>query len=147
MSGIVAENGVLRFTPKDVNSYYYESFPCVQAKSQGYGGVQFTISYPPGATWTLEAQSKTNCAAANYTSEWFLISGLTGNQQVVTLDLNVYTQTNLDAIVGFVWAGFTGTGEYTMSDLKFVCGNLDTPGTLGIILSPPTTPATPVWSH
>ena len=64
---------------------------------------------------------------SNYSSEWFTIAGLTGTQQVVTLDLQVYSGSSLDAIVGFVWAGFTVTGTYTMSDIKFVCGSLDAP--------------------
>ena len=124
MTSISASNGVLSFNPKDVNSYYYESFPCVQAKSQGYGGIQFTISYPAGSGFTLEVQSKANCNDENYNSEWFEISGLSGTQQVVTMDLGVYQEANLDGIVGFVFATFTKTGRYTLSDFKFVCGDL-----------------------
>ncbi len=36
MNSLSVSNGVLTFNPKDSNSYFYESFPCVQAKSQGY---------------------------------------------------------------------------------------------------------------
>jgi len=126
MASIGANNGILSFVPKDTNSYYYESFPCVKTKTEGYGGLQFTITYPAGSAFTLEIQTKSNCNNAQYTSEWFTIAGLTGTQQVVTLDLNVFGGSNLDAIVGFVWAGFTVTGTYTFSDIKFVCGRLDT---------------------
>src|SRR3569833_472793 len=131
MTSIAANNGVLTFVTKDTNSYYYESFPCVQAKSQGYGGLQFTLTYPAGSQFTLEIQTKSSCDAESYESEWFTIAGLTGTQQVITLDLDVYSSSNLDAVVGFVWAGFTVTGMYTMSDIKFVCGRLDA-GTLGL---------------
>ncbi|OAA68339.1 Glycoside hydrolase/deacetylase, beta/alpha-barrel [Niveomyces insectorum RCEF 264] len=127
MASISAANNVLKFTPRDGNSYFYESFPCVQAKSQGYGGLQFTITYPAGTDFTLEAQTRTSCNAANYTSEWFTISGLSGTQQVVTLDLNVYETSNLDAITGFVFASFSKVGAYTLSDLRFVCRNLEAP--------------------
>jgi len=128
MSAITASNGVLSFTPKSPDSYYYESFPCVQAKSQGYGGLQFTMTYPAGTFFTVEAQSKSDCGASNYTSEWFPISGLSGTQQVITLDLNVFADSNTDAMVGIVFAGFEPQGPYSLSDLKFVCGNLDSLG-------------------
>ncbi len=131
MASIAASNGVLSFTPKDANSYYYESFPCVQAKSQGYGGLQFTLTYPAGSSFTLETQTRDSCGATNYTSEWFAVSGLSGTQMVVTLDLDVYTTSNLDAIIGYVWAGFTVTGPYTMSDIRFVCGKLTDSAALG----------------
>ncbi|CAK7198154.1 hypothetical protein SEUCBS139899_000812 [Sporothrix eucalyptigena] len=130
MTSITASGGILQFTPKDANSYFYETFPCMQAKSQGYGGLQFTLTYPAGTDFTLELQTKAasagGCSAANYTSEWFDIAGLTGTQQVVTLDLGVYEQSNLDAISGLVFASFSKVGAYTLSDLKFVCRNLDT---------------------
>lgn len=129
MTSIAASGGILQFTPKDPNSYFYETFPCTQAKSQGYGGLQFTLTYPAGTDFTLELQTKTaasgGCSAANYTSEWFEISGLTGTQQVVTLDLGVYEASNLDAISGLVFASFNKVGAYTLSDLKFVCRNLE----------------------
>ncbi len=125
MASIAATNGVLRFTPKDVNSYFYETFRCTQARTQGYGGLQFTLTYPAGADFTLELQTKSNCNAANYTSEWFAISGLTGTQQVVTLDLGVYETSNIDAISGLVFASFTKVGAYSLSDLRFVCRNLE----------------------
>jgi hypothetical protein len=129
MTSIAASGGILQFTPKDPNSYFYETFPCTQAKSQGYGGLQFTLTYPAGSDFTLELQTKTaasgGCSAANYSSEWFAISGLTGTQQVVTLDLGVYEASNLDAISGLVFASFSKVGAYTLSDLKFVCRNLE----------------------
>ncbi len=113
----------MSFTPKGPDSYLYESFPCVQAKSQGYSAIQFTLGYPAGATFTLEAQTKESCAAVNYTSEWFPIA-LSDTQMVVNLDLNVYTTSSLDAIIGFVWATFSVVGSYNMTDLRFVCGQL-----------------------
>ncbi|CAK7218398.1 hypothetical protein SCUCBS95973_003470 [Sporothrix curviconia] len=132
MASITASGGILQFTPKDVNSYFYETFPCTQAKSLGYGGLQFTLTYPAGSDFTLELQTRAatagGCNAANYTSEWFDIAGLSGTQQVVTLDLGVYEQSNLDAISGLVFASFSKVGAYTLSDLKFVCRNLEARG-------------------
>lgn len=136
MASISASNGILQFTPKDANSYFYETFPCTQASSQGYGGLQFTLTYPAGTDFTLELQSKTNCNAANYTSEWFAISGLTGTQQVVTLDLGVYETSNLNAISGLVYASFSKVGAYTLSDLKFVCRNLEARAIQGEFATP-----------
>lgn len=136
MASITASGGVLQFTPKNTDSYFYETFPCMQAKSEGYGGLQFTLTYPAGADFTIELQtmpaSVGGCAATNYTSEWFAVSGLTDTQQAVTLDLGVYEQSNLDAISGLVFAGFTKVGAYTLSNLKFVCRNLDTRAVRGV---------------
>ncbi|KIH92250.1 hypothetical protein SPBR_02305 [Sporothrix brasiliensis 5110] len=129
MASIAASGGILQFTPRDANSYFYETFPCQKAQSSGYGGLQFTLTYPAGTDFTLELQTvpaaSGGCSSSNYTSEWFEISGLTGTQQVVTLDLGVYEASNLDAITGLVFASFSKVGAYTLSDLKFVCRNLE----------------------
>lgn len=124
MTSISASGNVLSFSPKDPDSYYYEAFPCVKAKTENIGGIQFTITYPPGMSFTLELQSKANCEDPDYQSEWFEIAGLTGDAQVVTMDLGVYQAANLDAITGFVFATFTQTGNYTLSNFKFICGDL-----------------------
>ncbi len=87
------------------------------------------MSYPAGSSFTVEAQTKDSCNAANYTSEWFAISGLTGSQQVITLDLNIFGASNTDAVVGFVFAGFDSSATWSLSDLKFTCGSLDGPST------------------
>ncbi|TPX15046.1 uncharacterized protein E0L32_004876 [Thyridium curvatum] len=126
MASIGVNNGVLSFVPQSSDSYYYESFPCVQAKSQNYGGLTFNLKYPPGSSFTLEIQTKANCNAADYKSEWFLIEGLGGTQQSITLDLRVFAESNLDAIVGFVWASWSPVNEtWSLSNVHFTCGSLD----------------------
>ena len=126
MLSISAANNVLTFTPAtDSSSYYYETFPCQAAQSQNLGGFGFTISYPAGSSFSVEIQYKSNCNDANYQSEWFQIDGLSGTAQQVTLDLNVFPNANKNAIVGFVFAGFTdNTRAWTLRDLKFTCGAL-----------------------
>ena len=61
----------------------------------------------------------------DYQSEWFQVDMLGGTAQQVSLDLNVFQAANKNAIVGFVFAGFTdNTRAWTLRDLKFTCGAL-----------------------
>lgn len=121
MRTISASGNKLSFNPTDSTSYYYETFPCQKARTDGYNAIQFTMTYPAGMAFTLEVQTQANCNAASYTSQWFEITGLSGTAQIITLDLGVYPEANLDAITAFVFATFTKTGAYTLENLKFLC--------------------------
>lgn len=122
MASIKASGGVLSFTPKS-SSYFYETFPCQQAKSNGYNSVTFQIKGPAGGSATLEIQTKTACSATAYTSKFIQLSGLTGSLQTMTVPLTQFAGANLDAVQGFVWSGFSSTtSAWQLSNIAFGCG-------------------------
>ena len=69
MSSISASAGVLSFKPK-AGSYFYETFPCQAASTNGYNSVSFQMKGPAGGSATLEIQTKTSCSATTYTSKY-----------------------------------------------------------------------------
>lgn len=130
MSSIAASAGQVVFVPRDGNSYFYESFPCTQAQSSGYTGIQFTVQGPASGTFALELQTAPNCNQDTNTwkSSYNIVSGLTGRRQIVTLPLEGFdNEPNYDAIVGLVWAVFSQTGtQWSVGNITLVCGG--TPG-------------------
>ncbi|AEO70921.1 carbohydrate esterase family 4 protein [Thermothielavioides terrestris NRRL 8126] len=135
MTAIAASGGQVMFIPKDGNSYFYESFNCQQAVTDGYGGIQFTVSGPAGGSFALELQSTDNCANGNatYRSSYNIIGNLTGQLQTVNVPLDGFdNDPNYDAIVGLVWSGFSQNGiQWSIGNITFVCGT--------VASSPPST--------
>ncbi|KAF2786825.1 carbohydrate esterase family 4 protein [Melanomma pulvis-pyrius CBS 109.77] len=122
MAAIKASGGVLSFTPK-ANAYFYESFACQAASSNGYSSIQFSIKGPAGGSATLEIQTQASCSATTYTSKFFAVSGLTGATQTVTVPLSSFTGANANAITAFVWSGFSSNAAgWQLSNINFGCG-------------------------
>ncbi|CAN9228835.1 unnamed protein product [Alternaria alternata] len=123
MSSISASAGVLSFKPK-AGSYFYETFPCQAASTNGYNSVSFQMKGPAGGSATLEIQTKTSCSATTYTSKYVSITGLTGNTQTINIPLSQFSGANANAVTGFVWAGFSSTtATWQMSNIAFGCGS------------------------
>ncbi|KAK3940124.1 hypothetical protein QBC46DRAFT_449766 [Diplogelasinospora grovesii] len=145
MTSIAASAGQVSFIPKSDTSYFYESFACQQAVTNGYGGLRFTIQGPTGASVGLELQSTANCnTTGNYTSSYNVISGLTGQRQTITLPLTGFDNNpNYDAIIGLVWSEWSAPGStWLLGNITFVCGTVTPPATTTV----PTTTVQPTTS-
>ena len=129
MSSIAASAGEVVFIPKPSGSYFYESFPCVQAQSQGYGGLRFSILGPAGGSVSLELQTSTNCNATGHTSSYTILTSLTGQRQIQTLPLLGFdNDPNYDAIVGLAWSEFSNTNtRWSIGNITLVCGAVGAP--------------------
>ncbi|KAK8088273.1 carbohydrate esterase family 4 protein [Apiospora hydei] len=132
MTSISVIDGSLTFTPK-ANSYFYETFPCTQAKNDGYNAVSFSVIGPAGGAASLEIQTKSSCSASAYSSSYFTVSGLTGSKQTVTVPLSSFSGAKINAITGLVWSSFSKTGvKWVLNDVQFVCrGTNPAPSTPG----------------
>lgn len=122
MTSISASGGVLSFKPKS-GAYFYETFPCQQATSNGYNSITFSVKGPASGSFTLEIQTKTACSAGIYSSKYTQVTGLTGNTQTITVPLSQFSGANANAITGFVWSGFSSTSAtWQLSNIAFGCG-------------------------
>jgi hypothetical protein len=131
MTAIAASAGRVVFIPKDDgNSYFYESFDCQQAVTEGYGAVQFTVNGPAGGSVDFELQTTVTCSEdrANYKSSYTVVSDLTGGWQTITLPLEGFdNEPNYDALVGLVWSGFSQKGiQWSVGNITLVCGGQGT---------------------
>jgi peptidoglycan/xylan/chitin deacetylase (PgdA/CDA1 family) len=121
MSSISAANGVLSFKPKS-SSYFYETFACQAASTNGLSGLQFTIKGPSSGSVVVELQTKSACSAGSYSSYYYQLTGLTGATQTVTLPFSSFAGANANAITGIVWSGFSSTtATWQMSNVQFAC--------------------------
>ncbi|KAI0021073.1 glycosyl hydrolase [Xylariomycetidae sp. FL0641] len=137
MTSISAANNALSFVPS-AQSYFYENLECIEASSDGYNALSFSVDGPSGASFLVEIQTKSSCAATTYTSTWHNVTSLTGSKQVVSIPLSSFSGANPDAITAFVWSTFSETGsEWQLGDLELVCKGETTPPTSG-----PTTTTT-----
>lgn len=138
MTSIAASAGQVVFIPKDGSSYFYESFECQPAVTNGYGGIQFTVQGPAGASFALELQTAANCSVTDgtYKSSYNVVTDLTGERQTVTLPLLGFdNEPNYDAIVGLVWAVFSKTGvQWSIGNIELICGDVAAPQTTSMIL-------------
>jgi peptidoglycan/xylan/chitin deacetylase (PgdA/CDA1 family) len=121
MTSISASGGVLSFKPKS-SSYFYETFPCQAASSNGLSGLQFTIKGPSGGSVVVELQTKSACSAGTYSSYYTQLTGLTGSTQTVTIPFTQFAGANANAVTGIVWSGFSSTtATWQMSSVQFAC--------------------------
>ncbi|KAF1995543.1 carbohydrate esterase family 4 protein [Amniculicola lignicola CBS 123094] len=121
MTSISVTGGVLSFKP-NADSYFYETFACQAASSNGYNSIQFTITGAASASLTLEIQTKASCSAASFTSYYHTVSGLTAASQTVTIPLSSFTGANTNAVTAFVWWGFSNTNAtWKLSNIQFGC--------------------------
>jgi hypothetical protein len=127
MNAIAASGGRVVFIPKSANSYFYESFECIPAATEGYASVQFTVEGPAGGSFVLEAQTTSSCAAdrSTYKSSWYYVDGLTGQRQTITLPLSGFSDNpNTNALVGLVWGSFSQAGvQWSVGNITLVCSN------------------------
>ncbi|KAF1814576.1 polysaccharide deacetylase [Eremomyces bilateralis CBS 781.70] len=121
MTSISASGGTLTFKPKS-GSYFYETFACQTASTNGHQAISFSIKGPAGGSLALEVQSKTSCSASSYNSAYSFVSGLTGSTQTVTVPLSSFSGANANAITAFVWSGFSDTTtNWQLGNIQFVC--------------------------
>lgn len=121
MVAISAANNVLSFTPK-ANSYFFETFPCQAAASNGYNSLQFKIKGPAGGSIRLELQTQISCMVTTYTSSFLAVEGLTGGTQTVTVPLSAFVGANLNAISSVVWFGFSSNNPgWQLSQVQLGC--------------------------
>lgn len=145
MTSIAASAGQVVFIPKDSNSYFYESFPCIKAYSSGYSGIQFSVQGPAGGSLALELQTGASCEAEGWKSSYNIVSGLTGSRQTVTVPLIGFdNEPNYDAVKGLVWAVFSQTGtQWSIGNITLLCGGTPVGPTQP---SQPTAPVLPSTS-
>ncbi|ORX95872.1 glycosyl hydrolase [Clohesyomyces aquaticus] len=143
MSSISAAGGVLSFKPKaTASSYFYETFDCQAASTNGYNSVQFSLKGPAGGSLTLEIQTQTSCTATTYTSKFVAINGLTGSTQTISIPLSNFSGANVNAVTAFVWSTFSSTTTtWQLSNLQFGCGS--TGGASSSAAPPVTTTSAP----
>lgn len=125
MTAIAASPGRVVFIPKDDDSYFYESFPCQQAASEGYTAIEFPVLGPEGGSFAFELQTTFNCdQEGSYNSSWTEVADLTGEWQTITLPLEGWdNEPNYDGIVGLVWSTFSENGiEWSVGNVTLVCG-------------------------
>lgn len=121
MASISASGGSLTFTP-DSSSYFYETFPCQKATTNGYDVLSFSVRGPAGGTVGLELQTSTSCSETAHASYYYTLTGLTGSVQTVTLPLSSFIDANLDAIQGIVWFAFSSPGSsWQLADIELAC--------------------------
>ncbi|KAJ9155119.1 Chitin deacetylase [Pleurostoma richardsiae] len=108
MKSISASNGTLTLISK-ASSYFYETFPCQEATTQGYNALSFFVEGPPGGSFKLQTQTRSSCSHDRVTRTNQVIAGLTGSLQTITAPLSSFTGANLEAITAFVWYDFTET--------------------------------------
>ncbi|KAH7042039.1 glycosyl hydrolase [Macrophomina phaseolina] len=121
MSSISAANGKLTFKPK-ADSYFYETFACQAASTNGYNSISFPAKGPAGGSFTLEIQTKTACSASAYKSYYYTVSGLTGSTQTISVPLTSFTGANANAVTAFVWSAFSSTtASWEIGQIQFGC--------------------------
>ncbi|KAF2686744.1 carbohydrate esterase family 4 protein [Lentithecium fluviatile CBS 122367] len=143
MSSISAASGVLSFKPK-ADSYFYETFACQAASTNGYNSLQFSIKGPSGGSATVELQTQTSCSATSYKSYFTQVSGLTGATQTITIPFTQFTGANANAITAVVFSGFSSTtATWQLSNLQFGCGGTASSSTTKPATSTPSPTPSP----
>lgn len=134
MNSTSLEGGGLTFTTtENVDSYLYEQFPCTDAVAQGYNTLAFDIKGPEAASVSLEMQYQGTCDASSeeHNSTYYTVNGLDGVIQTVTVPLSSWADGNPNAVVGFLWygfsKGFTGTDSiWKLSNVRLLCDKVGT---------------------
>ena len=128
MTSASALNGKLSIVP-NADSYFYETFACQAASSDGYDAISFLVKGPTGASFTLEIQTKSSCSASTYQSYFHQVSGLTGVSQIISVPLSSFTGANANAVTSFVWSGFSSLSTtWEFGQVQFACSAGSGPG-------------------
>lgn len=127
MEWIAGAPGQVVFEPRDDGSYFYESFDCIRAVTEGYTAIRFSVEGPAGGWLALELQSTENCdngRGDSYRSSYRLVSDLAGRREVVTVPFEGFDNNpNYDAVVGLVWSGFSEHAvQWAVGNITLVCG-------------------------
>ncbi|KAG9523499.1 polysaccharide deacetylase, partial [Aureobasidium melanogenum] len=123
MTSASAGNDKLSVVP-NVDSYFYETFACQTALSNGYNAITFPIKGPASGSFTLEIQTKSACSADAYQSHFYTVSDLTGTTQTITVPLSSFPGANLNAITSFVWSGFSSLSTtWEFGKIQFACSS------------------------
>jgi hypothetical protein len=135
MTSISSVGNKLSVIPNSPASYFYETVQCQAAASNGYDTLQFAVKGPVGGSVAIEIQTSFSCSATNYTSKFYLVSGITGANQSITVPLKTaFPGANLDAIKSFVFFQFSNTSTiWEMSQVQFGCGSA---GYIGLVPAP-----------
>jgi hypothetical protein len=127
-----ASGGSVTFVPKTQDSYFYESFDCRAAATEGYGAISFTLQGPVNGSVAVELQTQTTCSDTTHTSSYNVLSGLTGARQQFTLPLDSFADgVNPNAVVAVVFSEYIsdGVAAWSIGNIQFVCGaGTGTPG-------------------
>jgi hypothetical protein len=115
----------LKVIPSSAASYFYETFPCQAAINNGYDTLQFTVKGAAGGSVAIEIQTSENCGDTKYSSKFYLVSGITGSTQPITVPLKTaFPGANLNAIKSFVFFQFSNVSTtWEMNQLQFGCGS------------------------
>lgn len=146
MASVSAANNVLSFKPK-TNAYFYETFACQAASSNGYNSIQFTVKGPASGSMTLELQTQASCSATSYTSYYTQVTGLTGSTQTITVPISQFSGANGNAVTAVLFSGFSSTtATWQLSNIQFGCGGATTGGATSTPTKAATTTSKPVSS-
>ncbi|KAH8676890.1 carbohydrate esterase family 4 protein [Tricladium varicosporioides] len=105
-----------------ISSYFYTTFACEKATTDGYNAITFPLKGPANAKFTIELQTSTTCSAA-YTSKTTQLSGVTGSTQTFTVPFSAFSGANINAIQGIVFESFTTTGAWEIGQIQLVCAS------------------------
>ncbi|KAG9562628.1 polysaccharide deacetylase, partial [Aureobasidium melanogenum] len=123
MTSASVANGKLSVVP-NTDSYFYETFACQTALSNGYYALMFSVKGPASGSFTLEIQTKGACSADAYQSQFYTVSGLTGTTQTINVPLASFLGANLNAITSFVWSGFSSLSTtWEFGKIQFACSS------------------------
>jgi hypothetical protein len=129
MTAIAASGGEVDFIPQaSGTSYFYESFDCQQAVTNGYGGIQFTVQGPAASSFAFELQSAESCSnTTTLKRSYQFVGNLTGQRQTITFPFAGFEgDVNYDAIVGMAWSTFSQNSvQWSIGNIALVCGSVD----------------------
>lgn len=117
-------DGTITVVPSTLDSYWYETFDCMAAASEGYNAVVFTIQGPANGSVALELQTKNDCADEARMSDYASITGLSRDSEEIVVPLSSFGEgPNLDSIVGLVWSRFSSAEitEWSLGNVRLAC--------------------------
>jgi hypothetical protein len=125
MTSIASSGNKLTVVPSSAASYFYETFPCQAASTNGYDTLQFTVKGAAGGSVAIEIQTSDKCGDSKYSSKFYLVSGITGSTQPITVPLKTaFPGANLNAIKSFVFFQFSNVSTtWEMSQVQFGCSS------------------------
>lgn len=125
MTSIASAGNKITVVPSTAASYFYETFPCQAANTNGYDTLQFAVKGAAGGSVAIEIQTSAKCSDTAYTSKFYLVTGITGSTQPITVQLKTaFPGANLNAIKSFVFFQFSNvTTPWEMSQVQFGCGS------------------------
>lgn len=113
-------NKKVTFTSQ-ASSYFYTTFACEKATTDGYNAFTFPIKGPAGASFNIELQTSTSCSTTAYTSYYTTLTGVTGSTQTYTVPLSSFSGANLNAIQSILFESFSINGAWEIGQTQLVC--------------------------